>query len=659
MTSTSNASNTNLTPPVNGGFAAGVAATEGGGVSFSTQSDRLSAARAKRAAQQQLVTWVLNQHSKGKTIDDIRGKLAGSGVDADEIETSISVAAEIVAEDANLSRISNISTAEDAADGWLEPEPWIGERSPALPPVECLPAMLRDAVEGIAATVQCTVGLALPSVLAGCASAAGGAYNVRFDYSGHSLIWPLSEYLLTLAPSGERKTSAAKFVDSPLIEFESELFDGMRLRIAQARADAGAWQEKRTGILLAIRQAARAGDDESMRAAEAALREHEANQPSEPLVPSLLIGADFTRERLLKDIATWPVAAGNSAEAGGVLGGYSMSGDQRRGTITTLCGLYDGTNPGQRRAGEGKSEAPGDARLTLSLAMQPSAWQDTQQQHADLISSIGLGPRLLLSEPPSGIGACSYTEPPKCAAGAIKRFQSAMLETLRRSAMPERDQQGGARLELPALTMDAEAGELVYNFMLATESRMRRNGDLAELTGHGRRATEHVCRLAGSMAAVCSRGQAQAVSSEYAQAAIRLVEYFLAEAIRLTGATITPASRDAQRLEEWLVEQGGGADRTMLLTMGRLRSRERLDAAVNVLTSMNRARQIKDGRKWTVSLNPVLVLGCTANLANLANAQHEKPSRLATLATGADAEPTADEINDAFDIAADQVEGGQ
>ncbi len=573
---------------------------------------QLKEAKERRRHQEALVTWTMGQLRSGRSRDSVRATLFKQELDALLVDQTMSSATEIM--------IDEITDQKRTTDcGWLEAEPWPDVNAATEPPIQSLPSMLRDAVLAISATVQCSEGLAFASVLAGCASAASGAFDVRFEYPGHSLKWPCNELFLTLALSGERKSSASKFIDEPLQEYESELFESMRCQIAQARADAGSWQEKRTGILQAIRQAAKKSDDEGMRIAKSALHEHEQRQPDEPLVPRLLIGSDFTKEKLLHEMAKWPVATGNSAEAGGVLGGFSMGADQRRGTITTLCSLFDGQNPGQRRVGDGMSVPSGDAFLTLSLAMQPIAWQDTKKQHGNLITQIGLGPRLLLSEPPSGIGSCRYAEPPQWAHAAIKMYQDAMKGTLRCSALPTRDQEGGAQLKLRTLALDADASRQVFEFMLQTESRMAREGDLTELTGHGRRATEHVCRLAAGMTAVCSQGRAQSVSIEYTEAAIKIVNYYLAEAIRLTSACATPAMQDARRLESWLVEHGGFAVRSKLLTFGPLRDRSRLESAVAVLLGKHRARQIKTGRTIAIEINPDLTGGVLANLANSAN----------------------------------------
>jgi hypothetical protein len=111
------------------------------------------------------------------------------------------------------------------------------------------------------------------------------------------------------------------------------------------------------------------------------------------------------------------------------------------------------------------------------------------------------------------------------------------------------------------------------------------------------------------MAAVCSQGQAQSVSIEYAKAAISIVEYYLAEAIRLTSTSSTPTTRDARRLESWLVEYGGSAARTSLLTRGPLRDRARLDAALAVLVEKQRARQFKTGKKITTEINRAFDIG--------------------------------------------------
>lgn len=84
-------------------------------------------------------------------------------------------------------------------------------------PVWALPPLIRGAVEEAIAVTQAPNALIVSSALAAASLAVQTKFDVR-RYNG--LVSPCSLFFITIAESGERKTTVDKFFFSPFLEFE-------------------------------------------------------------------------------------------------------------------------------------------------------------------------------------------------------------------------------------------------------------------------------------------------------------------------------------------------------------------------------------------------------------------------------------------------------
>lgn len=87
-------------------------------------------------------------------------------------------------------------------------------------PVWALPPLIRGAVEEAAAVTQAPAALIASSALAAASLAVQTKFDVR-RYNG--LTSPCSLFFITIAESGERKTTVDKFFFSPFWEFEESV----------------------------------------------------------------------------------------------------------------------------------------------------------------------------------------------------------------------------------------------------------------------------------------------------------------------------------------------------------------------------------------------------------------------------------------------------
>ena len=116
---------------------------------------------------------------------------------------------------------------------------------------------------------------------------------------------PVSLYLLTIADSGERKSTCDKHFMRIINEHDREQAELFKPDKKTYRADLSAWEAKVAGIKAKIQEATKKGAD--TRAHENDLRGLEHDKPQEPRIPRLVY-SDTTPEALARDLATkWPV----------------------------------------------------------------------------------------------------------------------------------------------------------------------------------------------------------------------------------------------------------------------------------------------------------------------------------------------------------------
>ena len=95
-----------------------------------------------------------------------------------------------------------------------------------------------------------------------------------------------------------------------------------------------------------------------------------------------------------------------------------------------------------------------------------------------------------------------------------------------------------------------------------------------------------------------------------------MTTWHLSEARRFLGELALPLELvDAARLDAWLIEYCRntgtnivGKNDVRQRGPGPLRKGARLDAAINELANLDRLRQMKDGKRQTIAMNPELLL---------------------------------------------------
>jgi len=352
---------------------------------------------------------------------------------------------------------------------------------------------------------------------------------------------PVANYFLTVAATGERKTTVDTEALWPITKRETALrerYSPDRLEFENSKA---AWDKVREDVVKkhkADRAAIKAGLDAHGPA------------PTPPLEP-LLTCPEPTYEGMCKYLAIGQPSIGIFAsEAGQFIGGHGMSDEAKLRTAAGLSAAWDGQPIKRVRGGDGAMVLPG-RRVAMHLMAQPdvaSIWLNDP-----LLANQGLLSRLLVTAPDSTSGTRMWREAAPQSDTVMKRYGARLLFILE---MPS-PIASGTRNELAPRTLPlcASAQRLWVGFHDYIEGRVGPSGELEPVRGLANKLAEHAGRIAAVLTLVHNIDAGEICELDMT-AGIALAEHYAVEALRLFDASQANGNlRLAQRLLDWLLNQ--------------------------------------------------------------------------------------------------------
>ncbi|MBY0404187.1 MAG: DUF3987 domain-containing protein [Cyanobacteria bacterium] len=113
-------------------------------------------------------------------------------------------------------------------------------------PIDCLPGLLGETIQEITRLAQCPESLAGGSVLAAACLASQTFVDVCLP---HGEVKPTSSYFLTIAPSGERKSTADTLAMAPVELYRRSLQEDYDEKYPSYKNACDAWKTSREMIL--------------------------------------------------------------------------------------------------------------------------------------------------------------------------------------------------------------------------------------------------------------------------------------------------------------------------------------------------------------------------------------------------------------------------
>ena len=495
------------------------------------------------------------------------------------------------------------SAGDSVCNDWSEPQPLSAKVEPEPYPADALPDTIRAAVEEVAGFVKAPFPMVASSALAALSLAGQAHIDAK---RAERLQGPVGLFLLTIADSGERKSTCDGFFVSAIRQYQEEQTEAMKPAIKRHESDLAAWTAERDGLLSAIKDAGKRGKATDKMRAD--LADMQANKPEPPRVPKLLLG-DETPENLAWSLARqWPSAGVVSSEAGLIFGAHGMGKDSVMRNLGLLNVLWDG---GVHSVGRRTSESftVKGARLTVALQIQEPTLRSFFDRSGGLARGTGFLARFLVAWPESTQGYRPFTEaPPNWPhLAAFHRRIAAILS----NPVPM-DDDGALSPALLMLAPEAKAAWVAFHD--AIEGKLASGGELYDVRDVASKSADNAARL-GALFQLFEHGLGGAVGLDSFESASRIAAWHLNESRRFFGELALPTElADAARLDSWLFEHCR-ANRTHLvptreaqrLGPGCVRDKERLTAALRELEELDRVRVAHEGRRKTIKVNPALL----------------------------------------------------
>ncbi|QIN37133.1 DUF3987 domain-containing protein [Legionella longbeachae] len=492
---------------------------------------------------------------------------------------------------------------DDAAQQseWLDPLPLTTTILQNPYPLDALPSIIRDAVIEVQSYTKAPIALVAASALSSISLACQTYIDIKRD---EKLCGPTGLFMVTIADSGERKSTCDNFFTKSIYEYEQKQAEAAKPLFKDYNAKMAAWQAKSDGIKAEIRKlASKAKDTQQL---ESSLIDLEYVKPEPPKVPRLIY-SDVTPEALKSNLAmVWPSAGIISSEGGIVFGAHSMNKDTVMRNLATYNQGWDGKGvPTDRRTSE--SFRAQEVRLTMAVQVQEVTIKEFTSRLGSLARGMGYFARVLFSWPESTQGQRFFTEAPENWPHLAK-FNQRITEIL--NSQPPIN--NGALT--PQLMSLAPLAKLAWiKFHDAIESELSQGGELCDVRDVASKLADNAARLA-ALFSFFELGLDEDVSAQSFDGASLIALWHLNEARRFFGEfSLSPELINAGRLENWLIgycrkNNVSTVPTSTVLQSGPscVRKASEMRLALCELQELNRVRLNIDKTPNCVELNPAL-----------------------------------------------------
>jgi len=406
-------------------------------------------------------------------------------------------------------------------------------------PIGALPPVLSKAILAIEAMAQVPISLAAQSILAAVSLGAQGFINVE-TITGQYV--PASLFFLSIASSGDRKSTSDKFAILPIKEREEDLATTYESRKMLYAIDDAAYK--------AASKAAMSGKKDRDQIREALER---VGRPPLPPIQPLLTCDEPTGPGMLRLFAEAMPALGLFSDEGATfLGGWAMQEENQASTGGMLSKLWDGS-PIKRIRSDKDSPATilYNRRLSVHLMIQPDLAGKLLGNKA--VRSQGLLSRILPVAPRSLKGTRFWKEPTEEHRTDLRRYQDHLGRLL--STDFRFLDETTRRLDLDIVRLTPEAKAALVKFSDHCEGCMGPGGKYEQIADFASKMSENAVRMAAVVSFFRNGPElvAKGLSEKAIGAGIALMEFYAGEAARLYGApSMDDDTANAVALIDWI-----------------------------------------------------------------------------------------------------------
>lgn len=491
-----------------------------------------------------------------------------------------------------------LSNAENFGE---EPAEIVQQARPTRYPIDCFPQIVADAIYESLEYYHTPDSLTGSSVLANLSTVAQGLVDVARD---RHLVGPVSLSLLTIAESGERKSTIDKHFSNGIRSYEKHMHQNYSEQFKEFLAQEAIWKAKHSGLTAKLKKNA-GGKAESIKNLENDLVNLERNLIVKPRCPHIVL-QDETIESLLYRLSNeWPSGALFNSEGGLFLGGHSMSTESVMRTLSKYNLLWDGAPIDVGRRGSDSFFFNG-ARLTVSLMTQDATLKNFLNKNADLARGIGYFSRMLPSWPTSTQGTRLYSPPRDLPAN--ERLKSVITEIL---SIPLNIKQ--ACLEHHVLGFNRQAHDVWCGYYNMVEKEVASGGVFDDVRDVASKNAENAARIAAIFHVVENKLNGE-INVDAMKRAVKLANWHLHEAKRFFSEfSMSEDDKNLLELSKWLVIRCQKL-KSLIIPIrdiqiygpGKFRNRDTLEPILKKLESLNHIKLTQS----KVSVNYLLIKKC-------------------------------------------------
>lgn len=406
---------------------------------------------------------------------------------------------------------------------------------------------------------------------------------------------PSSLYFMTVARSGERKTSIERLASKGIKRRQDDMARTYAKEAAHASARIKIWEKLEKGMLSEKDDAP--GLSMMQKIDLQAGRLAELGPKPLPAPHAVLVLEDFTTEGLQRALRNGhPSLMVATTEAGVIVGGHAMRDETTKQFMhAAFNNIWDGKAISITRAAESISIS--GRRLCVNFALHPHlAVELFADQSAEQSGFLG---RCLIAWPESTIGTRPFDEEPDAAAmDEVAAFGTRIHSLL--SIDPTRLEGNGTSapgMDPSVLTLDAGARKVWSQLGRKMEVGTKVDGAFFPVANLANKLTEQACRIAATLATF-ENHRATTISAEVMGRAVDIAEWFLEQALLIKSSNSHGVEiAAAETLRRWLADTWTEDNISIraITRNGPNAVRKNVDAAVSTLVKNRWLKPIPGG----------------------------------------------------------------
>lgn len=393
---------------------------------------------------------------------------------------------------------------------------------------------------------------------------------------------PCSLFFLTIAESGERKTTCDGYFTQLIRAFDEKQREDAETAQRKYQIDHQLWKERTRALKNKLSKAVR--DQEGEEEAQQALREHLQNETPCPKAIKMLFD-DATPISICKSMySNWPSVGILSDEAGKLFNTNTFA------NIGLFNKLWDGDTVQVERHRQDDSFSVANGRMTMSLMVQEKTLIDFFEKQGKLARDNGFLARCLACMPISTQGYRQTLNQPQQAMPALDFFLKIYDALIDMSV-----EKGNTKSEKNVLILNPQAQYRWTHYCQQIEQRLL--GDLMDIKDASSKAGDMIARLAALLHIFTYRDLNKPIDTDMIDAAEVIIQWYLRSFKHLFGnnSALSQERKDADKLWAWLKAQplthyGPYFIRSEIIKKGPLsiRNKASLDAATDLLAREGR-----------------------------------------------------------------------